>query len=286
MRYSGITVLACGIGNLYSYMMPKTNMMISIDIELRSALKVAAERAGVTMISLIEEGLRWKLGQPLAAANQDDEAPSTRTEQAAFDVLSELDSASWHSVHVIAPKVGSQAVTERALHALARQGKVFLWGEGLGKQVGDRWPLETRWGTRDPLALVTAWGKGWKGRGGHYSEMARLRTMLLGASAEIRSKVSDICAEVTGLAREKVEFYELTPEDQMAADMEKRRLYYASPEYAVAKAAEEARVQQEGAERAAVAKAHDAEQKRLDREHRSGSGSDEAECFEGDLDLA
>lgn len=232
--------------------MPKTNMMISMEVGLRETLKKESVTRMRSMTALVEDGLRLLFALPAPEAVEP-EAEGLSQRQALL-VLEKLGAKGWHSVIAISKLLGnSEHVTEKALRGLALNGQVFLWGEGFAEEENDCRRPETRWGLRDPVVYVGRMLKGWlqqnpagitysTARTANFDKLiGQLRAQLTGASEEICKACSDLARETFGYpGSDMFNLFERTPSDDWVFRHDEHRRYLDSPEYAAAKAAEEA----------------------------------------------
>lgn len=258
--------------------MTKANQMVSMDFELRTALREAAKLRGISISDLAEQGVRLVLAMP-APMPVDPEAQELKAiERVILGIMTKWSPFGWYGIDLITKTHGaSKAVTEKALLALERAGKVFCWGRGLGVESPELVrPHESRWGTRDPIDITRKVADRLMKQTDLEAGLETIRTlrkMLTGVSQEIAQACENLIMTTPSGGWLRINPWDRfvgnrTESDEFQFKMDEQSRIYDSPEGVAARAASaKAHIDAIDAHRKGEI-AHDAEQKRLDLEYR------------------
>lgn len=141
----------------------RVSKLYSLALDVVNDLEARSKATGEPMSRIVEQGLRNVLGTPAPDKDEDERFRGpTRSELAILSVLREAGPY-WHLTFPLAQKAGlSSAVAEKALRALAREGKVYRWGEGVEFSDGT---LGSAWGMTEPIATVREVIAQWEAKG-------------------------------------------------------------------------------------------------------------------------
>ncbi len=239
------------------------NKMFSIELSLCDALKAHCKAIDRPMSGVVEQGIRLVLALPPEVEAEDSEAVGmVRSEREMLECMMKKDPRDWYDSRAITKEMGhSHNLNEGALKALARQGKVFLYGDWWGD--GES-ACGTCWGLRPAMDLVNDAIALWRAKGVPLHDNPSLFTPYFNYIAKIgisMSNVAEARAAVDAVMGAGLAL-DMGLENFAERHARKRAAYEAKH------AAEQARYEEDCRQRRAGETAHDAEQKRLDAEYR------------------
>ncbi len=138
--------------------MPKSNKTYSIDTVLTDALDARAKETGEKMSRLVEQGIRLVLSMPAPEVEEDERGfEPTRTERDCLEVLRNMQPGWQSTTEIMKIHGGSYGSVLKAMHALARRGECYRWGDAVENSNGT---FVAGWGMRPPLEVIAGILKG------------------------------------------------------------------------------------------------------------------------------